>query len=125
MVKQYQVELQDDEKVIFTTMLSMFGTETDRFLGGGSRFILTNKRIIIDTGLRTYTANLDEIVSCTKVERGKFIFKNVYFAVDLNTEILFDNGKQKLSGFHFYFNKKDTPQFESIMNNILAERQNK
>ena len=117
----YGVGLLDDEKVVFTAALSMFGTETDRLLGAGnSRFTLTNKRMIADNGVGVWTVDiLDDMTSCTKIEQGKLIFKSVYFSVTLNTEIIFDDGKQKLNGFHFYFNKKDATRFEEIMSNAL------
>lgn len=118
---EYKVDLQEGEKVVFTGKLSTFGTEKDRMLGNyDSIFTLTNKRIIADNKVGIWTVDIqDDVVSCTKVEGGKFIFKYVYFSVDLNKEIVFDNGQQKLSGFHFYFDKKDRPRFEEIMNRFF------
>ena len=60
------------------------------------------------------------LTSMAKVESGKFIFKSVYFAVDLNTEIVFAGGQAKLSGFQFYFSKGDAAKFEEIMNNLIG-----
>ena len=112
--------LHADEHVVFSALMSMFGTETDRLLGSaGSRLTLTNKRLIADNGRGVWTADLGEIVSCTKVESGKSIFKNVCFLVILNTQIVYNDGKDSLSGFRFYLNKNDTAQFESIINTVI------
>ena len=118
---KFNIELQDGEKVIFTAKLSCFGTETDRFLGGSnSRIILTNKRLIADNTVGLWTVNIaEDIVSCKRVENKTFIFKSSYFLITLNKEIIFNDGQEKLCGFHFYFNKKDTIKFETIMNHLL------
>jgi len=117
---KYKVNLQDDEKVVFTAKLSTFGTETERLLGNDSAFTLTNKRIIANNGVGIWTVDiLADIVSCTKKEKKDWIFKFVYFAVNLNTEIVFNNGKEKLTGFVFQFNKKDTARLEEIVNNVF------
>ena len=117
---KYNVELQDGEKVVFVANLSTFGTEKDGVLGLSSDFTLTNKRIIVDNHVGVWTINIaEDIASCTKVQGGWFIFKYVYFSVNLNKEVVFDHGRQKLSGFHFYFEKEETIQFEEIMNNLL------
>jgi len=119
---KYKVDLENDEKVVFTAKLSTFGTEKDRMLGLDSDFTLTNKRIIIDNHAGIWTINIaDDIASCSKVSGGWFIFKHVYFSVVLNTEMVFDYGKQKLNGFHFYFNEDETIKFEKIMNNLFIE----
>ena len=116
---KYQVDLEDGEKVVFTAKLNTFGTEKDRMLGADdSTFTLTNKRIIAHNSVAFWAVDIPEIVSCTKVEYGRFIFKGVYFAVDLNTKIVFDDGKQELTGFHFYFNKANTAKFEEIVNSL-------
>jgi len=118
---KYGVDLQDDEKVVFTAELDIFGTEKDRNLGMGAKFTLTNQRIIADNGLGVWTNDiLEDVVSCNKVEYKKLfgLLKGVYFSVDLNKEVVFDNGKQKLTGFHFYFNAEDTAKFEKIINHL-------
>lgn len=116
---RYNVKLESGEKVIFATKLNTFGTEKDSWLGSDCEFTMTNKRIIIYNGAGIWTVNIeDEIVSCTKIRR-RFIFKAVYFAVTLNEDMIFDHGRQKLSGFHFYFDENATVQFEEIMNNLL------
>lgn len=118
---QYNVDLEDNEKVVFAAELSTFGTEKDRVLGspGSSDFTLTNKRIIANNGVGVWTVDLSDIVRCVKVESGKFIFKSVYFAVDLKMEMEYDYGKQRLTGFHFYFKKDATAKFEEIINNLF------
>ncbi len=117
---KYKVDLEDGEKVVFTANLSTFGTEKDRMLGADSKFTLTNKRIIADNNAGIWTADIfDDITGCTKVEGGKFIFKYVYFSVELNKEMVFNEGKEKMNGFHFYFKKNDNDKFEEIMNNLF------
>ena len=113
--------MEEGEKVVFTAKLSVFGTEKGMMLGSDSKFTLTNKSIIADNGAGVWTAGLsDDVISMAKVESGKFIFKSVYFAVDLNTEIVFAGGQAKLSGFQFYFSKGDAAKFEEIMNNLIG-----
>lgn len=119
-INKYKVELQDGEKVIFTAKPSCFGTETGRMLGMNPKITLTNKRIIADNNVGVWTVDIeDDIVECTKVTKGSFIFKSTYISVTLNTEIVFNDGKEKMTGFQFYFNKKDINKFEEIMNNLL------
>ena len=117
---KYKVYLEDNEKVVFTAKLSTFGTETERLLGNDSAFTLTNKRIIADNGVGIWTVDIaEDIVSCTKKEKKNWIFKFVYFAVNLNTEIVFQDGTEKLTGFVFQFNKTDTARLEEIVNNVF------
>ncbi|MDR0979200.1 MAG: hypothetical protein LBL91_04635 [Lachnospiraceae bacterium] len=52
---KYKVKLEEDEKVVFTIKLNMFGTEKDLLLGMDPYFTLTNKRIVVDNKSR----NLD------------------------------------------------------------------
>lgn len=118
---KFNVELQEGEKVVFTAKLKVFGTETDRVLGGSnSRFTLTNRRIIADNGVGIWTVDIKEdVTDCVKIQSGKFIFKMTYFSVNMNKEIIFNNEKEKMSGFHFYFKKSDMEKFEKIISNIL------
>lgn len=117
---EFQVELQEGEKVVFTAKLTTFGTEKDQVLGrDNSKFTLTNQRIIADNGVGTWTIDIaEDVVSCRKVKYGAFIFKGVYFAVDMNKEMIYANGTQKLTGFHFYFAKEDNERFEQIINKL-------
>ena len=114
---KYEVDLQYGEKVVFTAEPTTFGNEKGRMLGlQGSKFTLTNRRIIADNGVGVWTVDVpDDIVSCTKAEGGKSIFKSVYILVALNKQIVFDEGKQRLTGFRFYFNKADMARFEEIL----------
>jgi len=120
---KYNVDLQDNEKVVFNAELTIFGTEKGSSLchaGVIPKFTLTNKRMIADSGSGIWTSDiLHDVVSCNKVEYGKWLFKSVYFLVTLNKEIIFDDGKQKLNGFQLYFNKEDTTKFEEIINNLF------
>lgn len=119
-VNKYKVDLLDGEKVVFTAKPSCFGTETGRMLGIEPKITLTNKRIIADNNAGVWTVDIEnDVVNCTKVTSGKFIFKSTYISVTLNTEIVFNDGKEKMTGFQFYFNKKDISKFEEIMNNLL------
>ena len=117
---KFNVDLQEDEKVVFAAKLTMFGTETDKLLGTEFPFTMTNKRIIVEKKPTTWTIDIaDDIAKFVKVESGVFIFKSVYFSVALNDEIAFDDGKQKLNGFNFYFKKADTAKLETIINNLF------
>jgi hypothetical protein len=120
----YEVDLEDNEKVVFNARLSKFGTEKDFIIGGKkSCFTLTNKRIIVDNGFGVWSAEIEEdVVSIAKVETGFLFFRSVYFSIDLNTEIVFDYGRRKLSGFHFYFDEAGMAEFEVIANNLNAKR---
>ena len=117
----FNIDLQEDEKIIFTAKLRCFGTETDRFLGGSnSKITLSNKRIMADNTVGIWTIDIaDDIVSYQKVESGRFIFKSAYILINLNKEVVFNDGKEKLNGFRFYFNKKDILKFETIMHHLL------
>ena len=116
---KFNVELEEGEKVIFTAKLKVFGTETDRVLGGSnSRFTLTNRKIIADNGVGSWTVDIkDDITDWTKIQSGKFIFKTTYFSINMNKEIVFNNGQEKMSKFHFYFKKQDIAKFEKIISN--------
>ncbi len=115
----FKVELQDGEKVVFTAKLSTFGTQTDQLLGADSYFTLTNRRVIADNKVGFWIFNIaDDVNNFSKVTGGVFIFKYTYFSIELNKEILYGYGKQKLTGFHFYFYKKDIEKFEEIMNSL-------
>lgn len=114
---EFNIKLQDGEKVIFTAKPTCFGTETGRLLGSSnSKITLTNKRIIADNNVGVWTVDIaEDIVDYTKVESGAFIFKSTYILVNLNKEIIFNNETEKMKGFRFYFNKKDMVKFETIM----------
>lgn len=116
---KYNIALQDGEKVVFAANLSIFGTEKDSMLGSNCDFTLTNQRIIIDNHAGVWTIDIAKDISgCAKVQGGWFIFKHVYFSITLNEEVVFDHGKQKLSGYRLYFGDEETRQFEEIVNNL-------
>jgi len=119
---KFQVELEENEKVVFCAKLSTFGTETGAMLGGDdSKFTLTNKRIIADNGLGIWRIDIkDDLVSCNKVEDKFIIFKMSYFLAKINKEIIYDDGRQKLNGFQFYFKRSDAKKFEQIMKNLFG-----
>lgn len=84
--------------------------------GSNSRFTLTNRRIIADNGVGIWTIDIkEEVTDCTKIQEGKFIFKVTYFLVNMNKEIIFNNEKEKMSGFHFYFKKPNIEKFEKYI----------
>lgn len=116
---KYNVTLSEGEKVVFAEMLNTFGNEKDQILGMKSPFTLTNKKIVMDNGVGTWTLNLDEISDMKKVTGGFLFFKYAYFLINLNTEFLYDNGNQKLTAFHLYFKDDIMNKFEEIMNNLL------
>ena len=112
--------LSNDEMVVFTVYLTSLGTETDRLLGGsGSQLTLTNKRMIVDNGISVFTVYLNEIVSCSRVEKENSPSKKECILITLNTEIVYGDGKLRLSGFRFYFNKDDLPLFENSLKAVL------
>lgn len=118
---KYNINLKDGEKVVFTAMPSCFGTELGVMLSGFNPTVtLTNKRLIADNQVGLWTVDIaKDIFSCSEVEGGKFIFKYDYILVKLNKTIIYNNGKQKLNGFQFYFDKEDTEKFKDIMNHVL------
>jgi len=44
----------------------------------------------------------EDITGCTKIQEGNFIFKVTYFLVNMNKEIIFNNEKEKMTGFPRY-----------------------
>ncbi len=113
-INVYNVKLENDEKVIFTAVPDIFAAEDDRSLGVEPNFTLTNKRLVVDNHQNIFSAMLQEdVADCEKKSVGK-LFKTYYFAVTLNGEMRCKDG-HTLSGFRFYFNKKDTGEFEQLM----------
>ena len=113
----YNVPLGQGERVVFTSELSTFGDEKQKVLGGwGSKFTLTNERIIADNGLGIWSIDLlEDVISITRVDY-RFLFSNsTYFLVTLNKDVVCDNGKRTLGGYSFYFGKEVTPRFDEIV----------
>lgn len=118
---KFSVELEPGEKVIFTAMPKVFGTESGTMLGmEDSRITVTNRRIIADNGNGLWITDIaEDVADMRRQEEGKFILKSVYILVTLNKEVAYGMGIQKLSGYRFYFNKKDMETFEEIIKNTV------
>lgn len=115
-------ELGGDEKVVFTTRLSCFGTETDQFLGRhASRLYLTNRRIITDNTVGLWSVDLiEDVTDCEIVERGIPFLKSTVVRVGLNRTVVYGDGHATLQGFRFYLKGKDGERFAALMNGILG-----
>lgn len=118
---KFSVELEPGEKVIFTAKPKVFGTESGTMLGmEDSRITVTNRRIIADNGNGLWITDIaEDVADMRRQEEGKFILKSVYLLVTLNKEVAYGMGIQKLSGYRFYFNKKDMETFEEIIKNMV------
>ena len=114
---RFEVELEDSEKVVFAAEMRTFGDEKDGMLGTqGSKFTLTNRRIVADNGLGVWTVQIpDNLASCEMVTKKWLMFTSVYFLVMLNSDIVYDDGKGRLNGFRFYFDKKDTARLAELL----------
>lgn len=116
------LQLDMGEKLVFTAPLSMFGTETDQFLGGtGSVLYLTNRRIAAHNTVGLFSASIaTDVASYETVTKGSFVFKTSYTQVNLNTILAYGTDGATLRGFHFYFKRKgDQRSFEDILANVL------
>lgn len=118
---KFNIELEAGEKVIFATKPKLFGTSEGGLLGlEDSRITMTNQRILADNGEGVWIMDIaEDVVDMRRQEEGKFIFKGVYILVTLNKEVTYGMGIQKLSGYRFYFNKKDMAAFEEIMKHMV------
>lgn len=116
------LQLDRGEKLVFTAPLSMFGTETDQFLGGtGSMLYLTNRRIAAHNTVGLFSVDIAaDVASYETVTKGSFVFKSTYVQVNLNTILAYGTDGATLRGFHFYFKRKnDQRSFEDILANVL------
>jgi len=118
---KYNVELEDGEKVVFNAMMSVFGDEKDVPLGGKSKFTLTNRHIITNNGPGIWTINIaEDIINCFRKGNKALRFFNLdCIAVELNREIIYEDGRGKLTGFHFYFKRSVKKKLEKIMENVF------
>lgn len=117
---RFNVDLLENEKVVFADTLSSFETEKGLRLGGRAEFTLTNQRIIVCNGVGTWTVEIEEdVVCCNLIRQQLFFFKYIFFYMHLNKEIIFNDGKNKLVGFKFFFKKNGTERFEEIVNNLF------
>ena len=113
---RFGVKLNDDEKVVFAEKLSLLGDHKGQMLGSESPFTMTNQRIIVDNGAGIWTVELEkEATDFVRVDYGKWIFKGTYFALPLNKEVVFDDGKRSLTGYQFYFGKELIPKMTAIV----------
>ena len=120
-VNEFGVPLREDEKVVFTAELSVFGDEKDQMIGlRGSKFTLTNQRIIADNGPGVWEIDiLEDVVSWVKIKKRFLLFSHsIYFLVALKEEMVVEYGKRTLIGFHFYFSKEKTLELEEIVNHL-------
>ena len=118
--------LQEGERLVFLSKLEMLGTEKGKLISaaGWDCFLaLSNRNLLVHNGAGIWTVGLAEgLVSCEKIERRTLFFKPAYhFLARLRNEIVFDNGRQNLSGFEFYFEKKtdDMARFEEIVGHLF------
>lgn len=133
------IALQEGEKVVFAETISMLGNEKGQMLG--SEFtkghphptvVLTNRRLILNTGAGAYTLLISEVAHGTLVHGERSIFgwkfmKWSCFAISLNKTIPTGSGKlnqkltgigQNLTGFELYF-KKDAVESSERFKQIL------
>ncbi|MDR2493493.1 MAG: hypothetical protein LBD25_08585 [Coriobacteriales bacterium] len=115
----FNVALEVGEKVVFAAEPSCFGNEKDRVVGGpGSKLTVTNKRIIANNGPGNFTVDIaEDVASIARVKTGR-ILKSDYISLALKTEIVFDDGKQMLTGFHFYLKKIEKDAMDEIVNRL-------
>lgn len=118
----YGAELEYGEKVVFTAKLTSFTNERGtkhgwlNSLGVDSMFTMTNRKIVANNGVGIWTADIaEDIISCKKVDKKHLFYKDIYFEVLLNCEIIYQYDTKKMTGFHFYFNDEDTLRFENII----------
>lgn len=116
--------MQENEKVVFTSVFPLVGNDKGTLIGMDVKLSITNKRLIFNNGAVLWTFNIfEDFKDFNKVNYGKYIFKGYYYAIALNDEMIYDNGKQKTSGLQFYFNKKTIQleeKFVYIMNNLFV-----
>lgn len=116
---KYKVNLKPGEKVIFTSKLNGLKSDKDVFLGVDVKVTMTNKRIISDSGKGIWVIDIaDDVTGWKKGENGKGLMKEDYILITLNKEMAYGIGVQTLTGYKFFFNKKNTETFEEIMRNV-------
>lgn len=77
--------------------------------------------MILNNGVGIWTVAIaEDIIDCKKIKKRIFIFKWIYFLINLNQEIEFGYG-EKLTGFNIYFKKRDISQFENIINGLFGD----
>lgn len=118
---KFKVPLLPGEKVVYTAKLWGISTDADALLGADeSRLTLTNQRIIGDNGSGLWISDLSEdVVSMEHRETGKFLSREIFLFVQLNKEVTFGMGIQKLNGYKFHLGKKDMKAFDEILSHIV------
>ncbi len=120
---KYGFQLKDDEKVVFTCKLAVFGTSQGAMLGGDNTvFALTNQRIMANNGRGVWCVSIsdEDIAGYSLVNKGKFIFKERYALVMLKDLLAYgEDGELTLDGFRFYFSKRNEAAFDAIMQQVM------
>ena len=116
----FDLDLEDGEKVVFAAPLACFGTEQDAFLGGHqSKLCLTNRRLVANNTVGLWTVSLaDDVAGCELVERGVPFLKSAVVRVDLNEELVYGegtDGQGALCGFRFYLKPKDGERLAALL----------
>ncbi len=105
---KYKVSLEEGEKVVFTGKMAGLSTDEDGFLGADSFLTITNKRILADTGAGVWIVDIaEDAVDMYYSTIGKFLSKQEFIQVDLNKEMTYGIGIQKLHAYRYHLNKRD------------------
>ena len=116
---KYKASLNEGEKVVFTAKLWGMHSDDDVLLGADTLFTMTNRRIIADNGGGAWTADIsDDVTDMYYGTIGKFLTKEEFIQVDLNKEITYGMGIQKLHGFRFHFKKGDRNKMLEIIDHM-------
>lgn len=118
---KYNIELDEGEKVIFVSNLTVFGDENDQRIGNECDITLTNRKIVVDNHAGTWTIDIaNDVTAFRKVTGGFWIFKYKYIAVDLNQTVVYDNYRGRLNGYHLYFDDSELERFETIIKPLMS-----
>ncbi|MDR2832132.1 MAG: hypothetical protein LBV67_00285 [Streptococcaceae bacterium] len=115
---KYNVRLDVNEKVIFTTMLNTFGTLEDERLGASTAFTITNQKLVIDNGFGIWEIPLELVKKVEKVtDKLLFIPMRVY-KMHFNEPVSFneaDGEEKKTIGFNLYVKMPSRKLFEELL----------
>ena len=133
-LREYNLNLLDDEEIAVAATLSTFNKENDTLLGTHPDVIITNKRLIMIHGVFIGTTDISNIVSFTKEQKKVLFLKGAfYYLMTLNKklDIISVVSKSEFNGqnekkleptkYRFYFkqNDKETAiKFEEIISSI-------
>lgn len=117
---KFKAPLLPGEKVVFSAKLWGISTDSDALLGADeSTLTLTNRRIIANNGAGLWITDIEnDVVSMEHQETGKFLSKEIFVFVQLNKEVTYGMGIQKLTGYKFHLGKKDIKTFDAILSNM-------